>query len=408
MEVTSLCDYFGFLLLSYCIAKSDNIPEQRVAKFEVIQQWSYLNFTWPTQRDYENAIASGAYIPENNIIAMAKFYKNEIYFALPRFYTGTPATLTVMENTGILSTNSLMRPFPNWKMNSGRDCDTFQSIQSMEIDRRGIMWVLDGNRISNITRCPPKIFLLDLRNGGKILHYYQFPEYLSSSYGGFLNDLVVDEGDGGYAYITENSDHDPGLIVYSRFQNRAWKLRDRSMFAELGTSNFIINGVKDNKLINVDGIAMSPLPKKKDQDRLVYYCPISGINLFAISNTILKNERLIRTDRWRKHIRYIGVKQGLSDGLIIDNEGNFYYGLLDLYAIGKWNVYEPFITSVILDQSKQIFRWPDSFAFDSKGFLYVVTNGINRFLRGPPTTSEAIQYRLARLFTGTNSYLHNK
>ncbi|KAI4470404.1 protein yellow-related [Holotrichia oblita] len=261
---------------------------------------------------------------------------------------------------------------------------------------------------SNLTLL--RIYLISVGKAIPTENYFEFPIYLRAgafSSSGFLNDLVIDEADGGYAYITENSDYDPGLIVYSRFQNRAWKLRDRSMFAELGASNFAVSGIKNNRLINVDGIAISPLPKRKNQDRLVYYCPISSTNLFAISNSILKHERLSHTDRWRKYIRYIGRKQGQSDGLIIDNVGNFYYGLLNLYAIGKWSIYEPFITSTIIDQSKEIFQWPDSFGFDSKGYLYVLCNNINKFLNGQVTITKEIKYKISRTFTGTNNYLHN-
>lgn len=404
-----MCDYLGFIFLSYCVTESsDSIRDKQiVSKFEVMYQWTYINFTWTTREEYRNAIISGAYIPENNIITAAKFYKNEIYVALPRLYSGTPATLAVMENTEKFTTNPLLKPFPNWRINNGKNCDSFQSVHSMEIDRRGVMWLLDGNRISNFTRCPPKLFLIDIKNDGVILHAFEFPEYLSSSTGGFLNDLVIDESDGGYAYITENSDHDPGLIVYSRFQNRAWKLRDRSMFAEPKASVFVANDLRNTKLINIDGIAMSPLPKRKNQERLIYYSCISSLNLFAISNRILKNEMFARGDSWRKHIRYIGAKQGQTDGLIIDNKGTFYYTLVNLYAIGEWSIYEPFITSTILEQDASIFRWPDSFGFDSKGYLYVVSNEINRFFAGLQTVNEEIKYNIARFFTGTQSYLHN-
>ncbi|KAK9754722.1 Major royal jelly protein [Popillia japonica] len=191
-------------------------------------------------------------------------------------------------------------------MHTGSNCATLQNVQSMEIDSRGVMWVLDGNRFNNFTQCPPKLVLLDLKN------------------------RVIDESDGGFAYITENSAHDPGIIIYSRSNNKAWKIRDKSMFAEMEASNFSVDGLINDKLVPVDGIALSPNPNRKNEDRLVYYCALSGYQLYAISNRILKNEQFCKTGAWRRFIKAVGKKQGQSDGLAMDHEGNLYYGLLNI------------------------------------------------------------------------------
>lgn len=93
--------------------------------------------------------------------------------------------------------NPLLIPFPNWDLNDdSRGCSNLQSVQNMEIDSRNVMWVIDGVRINNITRCSSKLILLDLNNAGSHILTYIFPENIASRNGGFLNDIVVDETNG--------------------------------------------------------------------------------------------------------------------------------------------------------------------------------------------------------------------
>lgn len=68
MEVTNICDYLGFLLLSYCVTQSDITQKQErtTSNSEVIYQWNFINLTWPTSGEYENAVLSGAYIQGNS------------------------------------------------------------------------------------------------------------------------------------------------------------------------------------------------------------------------------------------------------------------------------------------------------------------------------------------------------
>ncbi|XP_022921094.2 protein yellow-like [Onthophagus taurus] len=410
-SVSNLCRYLSFLFVAYCVNESnENARLQRkrgVERFEVIYDWNYVNFTWLNADDYNLAIINGKYIPANNVISNVKFYRDKMYVALPRLFKGTPVTLAVMTNSGKYENNKLLKPYPSWKMNSLDHCAALQNVYSMEIDKYGVMWVLDGVRITNGTKCPPKLVLLDLKRQGNVVRYFDFPEHLSSVYGGFLTDLVIDEADGGFAYITESSDHDPGIIVYSKHLDKAWKIRDRSMFAEITASNFVVEGNQNSKLQNINGIALSPVPKNPNQERLIYYTPLIGVNMFAISNKLLKNQVLMRGDVWRRGIKYIGKREGVSDRMMIDNEGNMYYGILNLYGICKWNIFEPFITSKMIIHDQMEYIWPASFGMDNSGNLYVLSNSLNKFLQSkPPKSSDKSIIKVSRLYTGTRSYLY--
>lgn len=417
------CDYFGFLFLSYCVIKSDkNIinSKEKVAtttrsqveekhKFQTEYQWHYINFTWSSTHSYSVALKKKEYIPENNALVGIKFYKDKLYIALPRIRKGTPVTLAQISTNSSQKTDQLLTPFPSWEMNAQKDCSTLQNVYSMEIDRRGVMWVLDGFRVNNFTKCPPKLVLLDLTKKGKFVQSYEFPEAICSKNGGFLNDIVIDESDGGYAYITENSAHDPGIIVYSRMRNRAWKIRDSSMFAELDAADFDVDGLTNTGLVSVDGIALAPQPTLRNQDRYVFYSALTGFSLYAISSNILKNEDICRSDSWRRSIKFVGKKQSQADGFAMDNKGNLYYGLLPSYGIAKWNIHSPFSTSKVVDKNRKELIWPDSFGFDSKGNLYVLANGINKYY--DPSyklqVNSDIKFRILKHSTETISYLYN-
>lgn len=402
------CDILGFLFVSYCVPEKpvDKKPPER---FHLEFQWSYLNFTWPSVMEYHNAITSLRYIPENNAMAGIKYYNNRMYVALPRFRKGTPITLAFVPLKAKSKTNPLLRPYPNWSMNAQKNCSTLQNVNGMEIDRHGVMWVIDGVRTNGLTKCPPKIVLLDLKAGGKVVQSYNFPSDVSLHHGSLLSDIVIDENDGGFAYITDNSLQDPGIIVYSRHANKGWKVRDATMFAEMDAAEFTVDGLLNDDLMPVDGIALSPSPKRRNADRLVYYSALSSFSIYAISSGILKDEKLVKSGNWRRDIELVGRKQSQSDGLTMDSKGNLYYGMLSSYAIGKWNTNKPFESARKMDSNRRTMIWPDSFAFDLNGFMYVLTNGINKFFKQhyELRLSPEIKFRILKINVGTNSYLYS-
>ncbi|XP_060535469.1 protein yellow-like [Cylas formicarius] len=374
-----------------------------VEKFEVFRQWTLLNYTWRSQAEYKDALKTRRYVPQNNAPAGIKIYRNILYASVPKFREGVPVTLTTVENKPF---NPLLTPFPSWELNDDSDCGNLQNVQSMEIDTKGTMWVLDGARINNYTRCPTKLVLLDLNNVGKVIRVKVFPNEVSLKVGGFLNDLVVDETSGGFAYITDASPVDPGLIVYSKEKNEAWKLRDSSMFSGKTDPQLFIKGSVVDSSYPIDGIALSP-PR---DDRIVYYCSVGSDVLYSIPTSVLKNQQLANTGEWRKNITAVGRKLGQSDGITIDSDGDLFYTLPTFYGVGKWNTSTPLWTSELFDRDEQQMVWTDGFAFDQRGYIYLITNYMYKFIQPKETLFHdgRVLFRVFRYHTGTKSYLYDK
>lgn len=266
------------------------------------------------------------------------------------------------------------------------------------------MWVLDGRRIDPSTRkCPPKIILLDLKGEGRVVHSYNVPPHVCKPNSCFLNDLVLDEIGAGYAYITDTDENDPGIIVYSKGQNRAWKVRDSSMFAQNEALNFTVSGVTHYRKTPVDGIALTPMYTLDDPDRRVFYTALAGLNVYSISTRALRTEKVAISRDVRKFIRNEGRKLGVSDGMMMDSNAVLYYGHLTDDSIVMWNTKKPIGTQRVIEKSSELLKWPDSFGFDTFGTLYLLSNNIDYFMNRAISPND-INFRILRYYTGTCSY----
>lgn len=377
-----------------------------LVNFQTVFEWSYINFTWNSYTQYRKAVQRRLYIPQNIMPGGIKFYRERLYIALPKFRNGVPVTLASLPKSTPRITNNLLIPYPHWNGNDDSICSNLQSILNMEIDPNGIMYAVDGVRMNNNNvQCPCKIVLLDLNNHGKQIQTLILSSDLCLPDGGFLNDIVVDQSDGDFAYITDTSNIDPGILVFSRYQNRAWKIRDKTMFSQPNVRNFEIDGDRFSQLTPVDGIALSP----KLKQRMLFFCALMAYNLYGINTDVLKNERLCRSDSWRNMIHYIGRKQSQTDGMMMDSKGNLYYSLVPLYGLGRWNIFENFDASEVIYENRQTFIWTDGFGMDQHGFIYLITNWAYRYFETNYTLefTEDIRFRIHRLYVGSRSYLFN-
>ncbi|XP_077299265.1 protein yellow-like [Arctopsyche grandis] len=387
-------------------------------QFRVIYEWNTLNFTWPSNEAYQTAVNTSQYVPKNVLVSGLKIFGDKMYVTVPRIKEGVPATLAWIPATPSENdTSPRLNPFPSWEMNTIGDCRGFQSVQSFEIDLSGYMWVIDNGRTStmkpnsSLPSCLPTLTLVDLNQGLNKMTRYNFPDNVAGS-NSYLNDIVIDDSEGGFAYITDNSGADPGIIVFNRKENRSWKFRDsRSMVADPDASHFSLNGTERTMSINVDGIALGPrfINSAGDVDRLLYFSPLSSFKLYVTPTSVLKNESLstqpasLRVD----DVKIVGAKTSQTDGMIMDEEGILYFGLIGDYAIAQWDSRTNFSQNQeIIAKDKNFIQWVDRFAFDVSNNLYVVINRLHNFVLDKVNVDE-VNYRILRTNVGAKSYLYS-
>lgn len=285
------------------------------------------------------------------------------------------------------------------------------------------------------TSCFPKLLLLDLKRNGTIIRRYEFPEEVAARGTNYLNKLVIDDAYGGFAYITDNSGSDPGIVVYSKRLNRSWKLRENnSMRAARNAQEFSVNGTNLNFAIHIDGIAIGPyynpdqtpttptldplnplsrnrfLTRTQNYERNVYYSPLSSYHLYSIRASLLRDPEFARRATPRdifQAVTDVGVKVSQTDGMIMDNRGTLYYGLLKESAIAQWDTFLPFTfdNQLIIARDENFIQWVDGMSFDEDGYLYVVVNRLFNFVAGRLQPND-INFRILRAKTGTLSYTY--
>lgn len=371
--------------------------------FQVVFQWNTIDVIWPSEEKQNYATEHGDYIPANNFIAGVKFWKGKMYLTVPRWKSGVPVTLGVTSATVVNgNTAPKLEAFPNWDMQEVGDCNAFQLVQSIEIDPKGRMWVLDSGKMSPLSvevkiTCPPRLVILDLENNGEILRTYEFPPQVARHGTAHLNDIVLDHEDGGMAYITDSDREDPGIIVYSLSNNTSWKVRHDSMKAKPEAVRFMVSKNLINMPISVDGIALSPASV---EDRQVYYSPLSSFHLYSIPTSVLKSN-LSNVD---EHVKELGKKISQTDGMMMSAKGALYFGLLADDAVAMWDTKQSFTTGQrVISRDHERMQWPDTFAFDENGNFYCVTNSLQNILTNRVNTSVP-NYRIVRAKTAVKSY----
>ncbi|MGG3916033.1 L-dopachrome tautomerase-related protein [Rossellomorea vietnamensis] len=279
-----------------------------------------------------------------------------------------------------------LQPYPNLQTNlanAGNIRTTFISVQSVVVDGRGTLWVLDtaAPNFSEPIKGGAKLVAVDLKTN-TIRRVYTFTEdvVLPTTY---LNDVRFDfrVGYAGYAYITDSSSKGPGGIIVLDLENG-------NAFRRLTGANstspdpYFIPKVEGKVLMNrnkdggtspfrlaSDGIAISP------NGKVLYFCPLTSRHLYSIPTEVLRDRNIPDMDL-PYHVEYWGEK-GASDGMITDAKGAVYAGDYENNSIRKiW----PNGTMETIAHDPRIL-WPDTFSIGPDGYLYVIVNQLHRQAR---------------------------
>ncbi len=299
-----------------------------------------------------------------------------IFVNYPRW--GDPVDFTVAEIR-----NGKEEPFPEADTNvpdMSKPGDHFLSVQSVVVDPRDRLWVLDTGSIQfgPTAYGGPKLIGIDLQ-GNRTFKKILFPQDVAPP-ATYLNDVRFDltRGPEGMAFITDSGQGGPnGIIVVDLASGKSWRRLSNHAsvkpdpvfiptFDNKQVWNVAPSGKKERWAMGSDGIAIDPAKK------LLYYCPLSSRHLFSVSLDAVADQSRSDADV-AKTISDLGERPGASDGLESDREGRVYAGDYEHNAIlrrdtaGKWQT---------LASDARIL-WPDTLSL-TDGYLYFTCNQLAR------------------------------
>jgi sugar lactone lactonase YvrE len=311
---------------------------------------------------------------------VAVSHTGRIFVCFPRW--GDPVDFTVAE----LKDGKAVA-FPDLEINKHdpkRAADTFVSVQSVVVDARDRLWILDTGSVAfgPAVEGGPKLVGIDLATGRQFKKI-AFPRDVvpETSY---LNDVRFDlrHGAEGTAFITDSSGKGPnGIIVVDLSTGKSWRrLKDHpSTKAE---PNFLPivegrplmvheSGKKPAHMtMGADGIAIG------HDGKFLFYCPLAGRRLYRVSTDALADERLSDEDVART-VTDLGDKGCGSDGLESDSEGRIYLTDYEHNAIQRRSASGTYDT-VVHDGR---ILWPDTLCLATDGHLYFTANQLHRMGR---------------------------
>lgn len=100
---------------------------------ELTYRLSGNNLEWPCQSTKNIYTSTGRYTPRNVIATRAQIYKDIALVAAPRYKSGVPITLGVV-NMKKGSCSASIAPFPCWSLQEEGNCQALQSVVDLFVD----------------------------------------------------------------------------------------------------------------------------------------------------------------------------------------------------------------------------------------------------------------------------------
>lgn len=279
-----------------------------------------------------------------------------------------------------------VRAYPSAEFNtpsSDSDADALVSVQSVVVDPRDRLWILDtGSPMFQPTEPGgPKLVCVDLQTD-EVVRTILFADdvALPTTY---LNDVRFDlrRGSDGFAFITDSSGNGPnGLIVVNLASGESWrrlsdhsttKAQPLSEYSPLVEGRVFLQRPPDAEpqpvTMGSDGIAISA------DGRRLWYCPLVSRRWYSVDVDAL-------CDRDRDELAVAatvtdeGDKGGGADGLESDDGGRIYATNYEHNAIVR-RLPTGQLQTLVHDER---LLWPDTMSVASDGYLYVTANQLHR------------------------------
>lgn len=378
LTLTLAAGLCAYIAAPYAATAQPASPQEsgKTGQYQMVYHWNHLdwNFADPKMKQqfeanqyWKQAMPAGIKVDQ----------QGNYFVSVPRWAKGIPST---MNRIVIKDGKPLLEAFPNWEWNKEGNPKFLQSVLGYEIDEKNQMWLLDQGHIAYAPsqEGSQKLVLWDL-NTNKMIDSIKIPNEIASYRTSFLNDLVVDNKNG-FVYITDSGNgagwSSPvvgGIVVYNMKTKTFRRVLDRH-FSTQDFPGFRFEIVhrpvfKDRPLkLGSDGIALSA-------DRLtLYYCPVTGRNLYAIDTARLRNFNT-PLDEISGAVQAVGSKGTNTDGMHADNKGNVFYTMLEGQGVGTYTPESHKFQNFVSDDR---MLWVDGVAFDQKGSIIFNNNRLHQ------------------------------
>lgn len=214
-------------LASFCLASHGYgiIPTDNRGVSQPDMRWTGADFTWPCATTKALLKSSGKFVTKNNIATRGQIYRDNFFFALPRYKKGIPATL-VKTKLKKGACGVTFEPFPCWSMQEEGKCSALQSVVDLVLDGSDLLWVLDTGVIQTledepVQTCPPKVVAFNVKNG-KMLKTITFEGLINKS--SRLQYFAVDYGRDGRAFVYVSDAAARAIIVYDVQASKGYRV----------------------------------------------------------------------------------------------------------------------------------------------------------------------------------------
>ncbi|KAL8950648.1 MAG: hypothetical protein Q9222_003332 [Ikaeria aurantiellina] len=321
-----------------------------------------------------------------------------------------------------LDTNTTERAYPSAEINSppggainytttppsgANYPDYFIGVQSVVIDSKDRLWVLDTGRAAtpegvNVPATPggPKLIGIDLTND-TIFQTILFPSTVAYS-DSYLNDIRFDlrpsvtASGQGVAYITDSSQEGRnGIVIVDLGTGESWRHLDNT--PEVRPIRGFVPSIWGEVVYNLpappgqpitfagnfgaDGIALSA------DGETLFWAAVGSRTLYSIPTERLRDRSMTSELMAQASVVSRGEK-GISDGLETDSNGLIYTGNFEDNAI---NVFNPANGTVQIFARDPRIGWTDTFAVATDRYVYFTENQLWRTKAYYPGTDRRVK-----------------
>ncbi len=265
-------------------------------------------------------------------------------------------------------------PFPDaaWNLKEGSPDKRFVCVQSVVVDDRDMLWILDAGspKQQGVVPGGAKLVKVDLASG-QVVKVYPMDDSVAPKKS-YLNDIRVDSATG-HAFITESGIGSLIVVDLKSGEQRRLLANHPSTKAETGTE-LVVDGIRPidpetagTPVFHADGIALDT------KNGWLYFHALTGYQLYRIKTSVLTDTKATM-EEVEKAVEKV-AKTPAPDGMLEDSKGRIYLAAFEKNAIVR---FDPDSGKSVTIAEDERLQWPDTMSWGPNGDLYVTTSQIHR------------------------------